>query len=184
MLKTVAIGFALLVALVAGFCIYAAMQPAEFSVERSTSISAPPAVVFAQVNDLHEFQEFSPWAKRDPAAKNTFEGPAAGVGSVFAWEGNAEVGKGRMTIVESVPNERIRIRLDFLEPFAATNTSDFTFTPQGDQTRVVWSLHGHNDFTGKVVGLLMDMDAMIGGDFEKGLADLKSLAETSAGVGG
>ena len=123
MLKTILIGLAVLAALVAGFCAVAALQPSELYIERSALISAPPAVVFAHVNDLHEWQEFSPWAKRDPAAKIAFEGPAAGTGASFTWDGNAEVGAGRMTIVESRPNELVRFRLDFLEPFEGTNTS-------------------------------------------------------------
>jgi len=181
MRKTILIGLAVLAAIVLGFCVVAALQPDELHVERSALISAPPAVVFAQVNDLHKWQEFSPWAKRDPAAKNTFEGPPAGTGAVFAWAGNAEVGEGRMTIVESRPNELVRFRLDFRKPFAGTNDVEFTFIPQGDQTQVVWTMTGENDFVAKAIGLVMNMDAMIGGDFEQGLADLKKVSESAAG---
>lgn len=181
MLKTIRIGLALIAAIVIGFCALAALQPSDLHVERSALISAKPAVVFGFVNDLHEWQKFSPWAKRDPAAKNTFEGPSAGTGAAFSWAGNAEVGEGRMTIVESVPNELVRFRLDFLKPFEGTNDVAFTFTPQEDQTRVVWTMTGKNDFMGKAIGLLMNMDKMIGDDFEHGLADLKQLSEAAAG---
>ena len=132
------------------------------------------------MNDLHKWQEFSPWAKRDPNAVTTFEGPSAGTGAVFSWAGNSEVGEGRMTIVESRPNDLVRFRLDFVKPFAGTNEVEFRFTPQGDQTLVVWTMTGENDFVGKAIGLVLDMDAMIGGDFEQGLADLKTLSEAAA----
>jgi hypothetical protein len=181
MKRAFGIGLALVAAVVIGFCIVAALQPSELHVERSALIAAPPAVVFGYVNDLHKWQEFSPWAKRDPAAKITFDGPAEGTGAAFSWAGNAEVGEGRMTIVESVPNDRVRFRLDFLKPFEGTNDVVFGFTPQDDQTRVTWTMTGENDFMGKAIGLLMNMDAMIGGDFEQGLADLKQLSEAAAG---
>ncbi len=178
-MKFLGIVLALLVAAVAVFAIVAALQPAEFRIERSVTIAAPPAVVFARVNDLHGFQEFSPWAKRDPAARNTFDGPPAGEGASFAWAGNAEVGEGRMTIVESQPDERIRIRLEFLKPFASTASTEFAFRPEGNGTVVTWSMTGQNDFTGKAIGLIMNMDEMIGRDFEAGLASLKSLTESA-----
>jgi len=146
MTKTILIGLGVLAAIVVVFCAVAALQPSELHVERSTIISAPPAVVFAQVNDLHKWQEFSPWAKRDLAAKNTFEGPSAGTGAVFAWAGNSEVGEGRMTIVESWPNELVRFRLDFVKPFEGTNDVAFAFTPQGDQTRGVWTMDRRERF--------------------------------------
>ena len=181
MVKTILIGLGVLAAIIVVFCAVAALQPSELRVERSALISAPPAVVFAHVNDLHKWQEFSPWAKRDPAAKTTFEGPAEGTGAAFAWAGNAEIGEGRMTIVESRPNELVRFRLDFLKPFEGTNDVAFTFTPQEDQTRVVWTMTGENNFVAKAMGLVMNMDKMIGGDFEQGLADLKTLSEAAAG---
>jgi hypothetical protein len=157
-----------------------AMQPAEFRIARSITASAPPAVLFAQVNDLHAFQVWNPYAKKDPAMKQTYEGPRAGVGSSYAWAGNQEVGTGRMTIVESRPNELVRLKLEFLAPFRATNVAEFTFDPTGDNTVVTWSMSGTNDLMGKAIGLVMDMDKMVGGDFEKGLADLKALAEARA----
>lgn len=157
-----------------------AMQPAEFRIARSITVSAPPAVLFAQVNDLHAFQVWNPYAKKDPAMKQTYEGPPAGVGAAYAWAGNQDVGTGRMTIVESRPDELVRMKLEFLAPFRATNVAEFTFEPDGDDTVVTWSMSGTNDLMGKAIGLMMDMDKMVGGDFEKGLADLEALAEAGA----
>ena len=178
--RVILIGVGLLAAALLGFCAVAALQPGELHIERSALIEAPPAIVFGYVDDLHKWQEFSPWAKRDPAAKIVFEGPAAGAGASFTWDGNAEVGAGRMTIVESRPNELVRFRLDFAKPFEGTNDVTFTITPQDARTRVVWSMDGENDLLDKAIGLVMNMDAMIGGDFEKGLADLKALSEAAA----
>jgi len=152
-------------------------QPAQFRIERSTTIRASAADVFAQVNDLHKWEAWSPWAKRDPAMKQTYEGPPAGTGAVSAWSGNKDVGEGRMTITESQTNELVRIKLEFLKPFKATNVSEFKIQPQGDQSMVTWSMSGENDFMMKAVHLVMSMDKMVGNDFEKGLADLKSLTE-------
>jgi hypothetical protein len=165
-----------IVALVAVFLVVAAMQPAAYRVVRSATISAPPAVVFAQVNDFHAWQDFSPWAKLDPNAKNTYEGPRAGTGAAFAWEGNSEVGQGRMTITESKPNELIRMRLDFVKPMAGTSVTEFTFKPDGAKTLVTWTMSGENNFIGKVFCLVMNMDKTVGGQFEQGLANLDKLA--------
>jgi carbon monoxide dehydrogenase subunit G len=162
------------------FVVVVAMRPAEYRVERSASVNAAPAVVFAEVNDLHKWQEFSPWAKLDPAAKNTYDGPPAGTGAVFTWAGNAKVGEGRMTITESRPSELIRIKLEFMKPFTSTANAKFTFEPKGNQTLVTWSMSGKNNFVAKAFGLFMDMDKMIGGQFEEGLANLKSLSESAA----
>ena len=116
-----------LVVLIAGLCSFAALRPSEFRVTRSTLVAAPADVVFAHVNDLHAWEAWSPWAKLDPAAKTTYEGPSAGVGAAFSWDGNRNVGQGRMTIVESRPNQLVRFRLDFLKPFKGTNAAEFTF---------------------------------------------------------
>jgi hypothetical protein len=137
--------------------------------------------VFAHVNDLHKWQAWSPWAKQDPAAENTFEGPPAGIGASLAWVGK-KVGQGRMTITDSRPNEYVRFKLEFRKPFEATNTAEFTFAPEGDQTVVTWSMTGRNNFVCKAVGLFINFDKMIGGDFEKGLADLKSMSESDAEI--
>jgi uncharacterized protein YndB with AHSA1/START domain len=140
-------------------------------------MSAPPEAVFAHVNDYHKWDAWSPWAKLDPNAKATFEGPTSGTGATMTWSGNDKVGEGRQTIVESRPDEVIRIKLDFLKPFKATSTAEFTFKPEGDQTVVTWSMYGKNDFMGKAVSLFMDCDKMVGSEFEKGLASMKAIVE-------
>jgi hypothetical protein len=177
MFVKILIGLALLLAL---FVIVAALQPAAFRIARSTTIAAPAAVAFAQVNDLLAWQEVSPWAKLDPNVKNTFEGPRAGPGAVFTWSGNSKVGAGRMTLTESRPDEFVRFRLEFFQPFASTNLVDFTFTPEAGQTKVTWSMTGENNFVAKAFGLVVNVDKMVGADFEKGLANLKALAEAAA----
>ena len=168
-----------LVGIVAALTVVVALRPADFRIARSASFSAPPAAVFEQVNDLHKFQEWSPWAKLDPAAKNSFQGPPAGTGAAFSWAGNMEVGEGTMTITESRPGELVRFRLDFRKPISGTNTAEFTFQPEGGGTLVTWSTEGKNGFIAKAVGLVMDCDKMVGGQFEKGLADLKKIVEAA-----
>ena len=140
-------------------------------------MSAPAPVVFAQVNDFHHWDAWSPWAKLDPTMKYTYEGAPSGAGAIYTWSGNAKVGEGRMTLIESHPSNLISIKLQFLKPFAATNTAEFTFTPEGDRTAVTWNMTGHNNFLFKAVSLFMNMDKTVGGDFEKGLAQMKSVVE-------
>ena len=154
-----------------------ALRPSQLRVTRRASIAAPPAAVFAQVNDFRKWQAWSPWAKRDPGMATHYTGAPAGVGAVYAWAGNREVGEGRMTITESRPHELIRISLEFMKPFAATHTAEFTFAPDGGGTAVTWTMTGQNGFIGKAIGLVMSMDRMIGGDFESGLAGIKQQAE-------
>ena len=170
----------LLAVVVTGFLGFVAMRPADFRIARTATFSASAPVLFAQVNDFHKWEAWSPWAQLDPAAKNTFDGPPAGVGAGFAWAGNNEVGEGRMTILESRPSDLIRIQLEFLKPFAATNATDFTFRPEGAGTAVTWAMKGENNFVAKAFSLFMNMDKMIGDDFEKGLAQMKALAEAGA----
>src|SRR5713226_7353069 len=176
MLKIILIALAVIVVL---FVIIVAMQPADFRITRSAAIAAPPEAVFAQVNDLHNWEAWSPWAKLDPAAKSTYDGPAAGVGAAFAWSGNNKIGEGRMTITESRPNELVRFKLDFLKPLKGTNTAEFTFKPEGNQTAVTWSMYGKNKFLSKAVGLFMNCDKMVGGQFEQGLAQMNSVTEAA-----
>jgi len=133
--------------------------------------------VFNQVNDFHKWQAWSPWAKLDPAAKNSFEGPAAGTGSAFAWSGNSKIGEGRMAITESHTNDLVRIKLDFVKPFPSTANTEFTFKPDANQTLVTWSMAGHKNFISKAFCLFMNMDKMVGGDFERGLANLRSITQ-------
>ena len=169
----------ILAAIVAAFAIIVALQPSDFRVTRTTTISAPPPAVFAEVNDFHKWDAWSPWAKLDPAAKNSFDGPAAGTGAMFKWSGNNEVGEGSMTITESRPSDLIRFKLDFTKPFEATNTTEFTFKPEGNQTMVTWSMFGTNNFIAKAFCLFNSMDKMVGGQFEKRLASIKSIVEAS-----
>lgn len=169
------------VAILAVFAVVVSMQPSEFRIARATTISASPAELFARVNDLHAFQEWNPYAKKDPTMKQSWEGPAAGPEAVYRWSGNDEIGEGSMKILESRPNELVRLELAFIKPFQATNTVDFTFVPKGDETVVTWAMTGNNGFMAKAAGLILDMDAMVGTDFEKGLADMKSLAEGQTG---
>ncbi len=169
-----------LAAIVVVLLIVVALQPADFRITRSATVSAPPAVVFEQFNDFHKWDAWSPWAKLDPNAKNTFDGPPTGVGAGFAWTGNNQVGEGRMTITESRPSELILIRLEFVKPFSATNITEFTFRPVGNQTAVSWTMSGNNRFMGKAMGLIMNCEKMLGGQFEKGFANLKAIVEQPA----
>jgi len=178
-MKKLGIGLAVVLA---AFALLVASRPAAFHIERSTTIEAPPEVVFPLVNDFHAWPRWSPYEDRDPSMARDYSGADDGEGAVYGWDGNDDVGAGRMTITESVPNQRLVIRLEFLRPMAATNEVDFTFTPSGGSTRVVWAMDGHNGFVGKLIALLMDMDAMIGADFEKGLASLRAAAESDAKI--
>lgn len=174
MLKIIFISLAVIIVV---FLVVVALQPKEYRVARNASISAPPSAAFAQVNDFHKWAAWNPWGKIDPAMKQTYEGAPAGVGAVYTWSGNNEVGEGRMTIIESRPSDLIRIKLEFFKPFAATNTAEFTFKPSDSQTVVTWSMTGEKNFMAKAVHLVMSMDKMIGGQFEKGLADMKTVVE-------
>jgi len=168
------IGLAILVVLI---LIIVATRPSDFHVTRSATIAAPTEQVFPQVNELRNWEAWNPWGKLDPNCKMTYQGPPAGVGASYAWAGNSKVGEGRSTITESQSNERVRFRLEFAKPMKATHAAEFTFRPEGDQTVVTWTMSGRNNFVGKVFGLVVNCDKMIGGQFEKGLARMKSLAE-------
>ncbi|TAL00815.1 MAG: polyketide cyclase [Verrucomicrobia bacterium] len=152
-------------------------QPDEFNLAREARFSAPPEKIFPHVNDLRAWEAWSPWAKLDPNAKNSFEGPASGVGAAMAWEGNCKIGVGRMTITESKPGELIRFRLEFFKPMQATNIAELAFKSEGNQTVVTWSMSGKNNRISKVMSLFMDCEKMVGPHFEKGLATLKSVSE-------
>lgn len=172
--------FLVLFAIVLVLVIVVASRPADFRYQRSTTIAAPPAAVFPHVNDLHLWQIWSPYAKKDAAAKYTFQGPPAGPGAAMGWAGNNDVGVGTMTVVESKPDELVRFRLDFKKPFEGSSFAEFTFKPDGNQTLVTWSMSGKNSFVFKAVSMVMDCDKMIGGDFDKGLADLKAIVEAES----
>lgn len=177
MLKKILIGLAIVIVI---FLIVVAMQPGTYSVTRSLVIAATPDVVFPHVNELKKWAGWNPWEKLDPNMKLTYDGPEAGVGASYSWVGNSDVGEGKMTITGSKPNESIQFKLEFFKPMAGVSDTEFTFKPQGNQTEVTWSMTGKNNFIGKAMCLFMNMDKMIGGQFEKGLADLKSVAETPA----
>lgn len=162
------------------FIIVLAGQPDEFKVCRSAKISAQPEAVFPNINELKKWDAWSPWAKLDPNCKITYAGPPAGVDASYSWSGNKKVGEGKLTIVESAPSYLVRLRLEFQKPFQATNTAEFTFHPEGGQTVVTWIMLGNNNFMSKMFGLFMSCDNMVGRDFEKGLAAMKAVVETSA----
>jgi carbon monoxide dehydrogenase subunit G len=175
MLKTIAIlaGVAL-----AAVLLYAATRPDIFRVQRTISIKAPPDRLHPMINDLHQFNGWNPYNRKDPAMRGSYSGPAAGPGAGFDFEGNKDVGKGRIRIVDSAPRQ-VTMQLDMLEPFEGHNTIEFRLAPQGDTTAVTWAMHGPSPFLAKLMGVFMNMDRMIGRDFEAGLADLKARAERS-----
>ena len=177
MIKKILIGLAIvIVALV----IFIALQSSTYHVERSATMSAPAPAVFAQVNDFHNWNAWSPWAKLDPAMKQNYEGAPAGTGAIYTWSGNDKAGAGRMTILESRPGELVNIKLEFIKPFASTCATVFSFKPEGKQTHVKWSISGDNNFLAKAFCLFMNMDKMVGGDFEKGLAQMNSAVLAAA----
>ncbi|HEX2568830.1 MAG TPA: SRPBCC family protein [Polyangia bacterium] len=177
MLKKIGIGVAVLVV---GLVVLVATRPSTFTVERSASINAPADVVYAQVADFHGWAAWSPWEKLDPALKRTYEGAPSGQGAIYRWVGNDKVGEGRMTIVGAKPGEQVEIKLEFIKPFEATSQTLFTFKPTGDATQVTWTMNGNNNFMAKLVTLFVNFDASVGGDFERGLAALKTVAEDEA----
>jgi hypothetical protein len=177
--KTILIISAVIVTGVAGVLGYAATKPDDFAVSRSITVNASPKKVFAQVNALKKWEAWSPWAKLDPEAVVTFEGPDRGKGATMAWDGNFEVGKGSMKIVESRPNEYVKYELDFIKPFKGTNTSDFTLKREGNTTVITWGMQGKNDYLAKVMSVVMNCEGMIGEKYEEGLNNLKTLVEGS-----
>lgn len=166
-----------LVLAIAGVLIYAATKPDTFQVQRKATIAAPPERVFALIDDFHRWGEWSPWEKLDPAMTRTFDGAASGRGAVYAWQGNKQVGKGRMEITESTPPERLVIKLDFIEPFESDNVTEFVLAPKDGGTEVTWTMRGPSPYLTKVMDTFMSMDRMIGKDFEAGLANMKAAAE-------
>lgn len=174
MFKIIAI--AVLVVLVA-ILIFATTKPDNFRVERSTTIKAAPEKVFALINDFQRWTSWSPYEKKDPGMKRTYSGAASGTGAIYEWDGDKNVGKGRMEITEAAPSSRIVIKLDFLAPFEAHNTAEFTLQAQGDSTQVTWAMYGPANFISKLMSVFFSMDKMIGDDFAIGLANLKAAAE-------
>jgi len=174
MLKTVAIVIAVLVAAV---LVYAAIQPDTFRVERSIVIKASPEKIFPNINGFHQWEAWSPWEKIDPAVKRTYSGAESGKGAVYGWQGNKDVGTGRMEIVESTPSSNVLIKIDFMEPFEGHDTVQFKLEPQGDGTKVTQAMYGASPFLAKLMGLFFSMDKMVGQKYEEGLASLKAIAE-------
>ena len=166
-----------LIATIGSFVALILLQPSDYRVSRTMVMSAPAPDIFAQIDNFHRWQAWSPWAKRDPAAKASFDGPASGKGAVFAWSGNNEVGEVRMTLTESRPGESVTIKTDFVKPFVGTSYSDFSLKPDGSGTSVSWTISGQNDFIAKAICLFVSMDKVLGGEMEKGLAGIKQLVE-------
>jgi uncharacterized protein YndB with AHSA1/START domain len=177
MFETIAVIAIVLLIAVAVVLVSAAGKPDTFRVTRAAAISVPPEKIFALIDDFQAWQSWSPWEGRDPAMRRSFGGAERGNGAVYAWEGNRNVGSGRMEIVDANSPSRIVIKLDFLKPFEAHNTAEFTLTPQGGGTTVTWAMHGPAPFMSKVMQVFMNMDRMIGKDFEAGLAKLKTVSE-------
>ena len=167
---------ALLIA-VAAFLIYAAAKPDAFRIERTRSINAPPQTLFVLVNDLHRFNGWNPFAQQDPSLKIAYSGPGSGVGAAYTWNGSGKSGAGRMEITASSPPSRVAMRLDFSKPFEAHNKVEFSITPDGPASKVTWTMTGRNGYMHKVMGTLFNMDKMVGGEFDKGLGNLQSVAE-------
>jgi uncharacterized protein YndB with AHSA1/START domain len=174
MLKTIALVIAVLIA---GVLIFAATKPDVFRVQRTISIKAPPEKIFNLINDFRSWGTWSPWEKKDPAMKRTFGAISSGKGATYAWEGNKDVGQGSMEIADAVAPTKIALKLDFVKPFEAHNTVEFTLTSQGDTTNVTWAMQGPTPYFAKIIHVFMDMDKMVGKDFEAGLAAMKAAAE-------
>ncbi len=165
------------VVLVVGVLVVAAMRPNEFAAQRSVSIHAPPEKIYPLINDFRQWPAWSPWERLDPNMQRTLSGAPSGRGAVYAWDGSGKVGAGRMEIKEATAPSKIGIQLDFIRPFEGHNITDFTLAPRGDSTEVTWLMHGPSPFVSKLMGLFVNMDTMIGKDFEAGLANLKVAAE-------
>ena len=177
MLETIAIIAGVLAIAVAIILILAATKPNTFSVRRATTVKAPADKIFGLINDFHQWGTWSPYENKDPAMKRTYTGAERGKGAVYAWDGNKNVGSGRMEILEASAPQKIVIKLDFFKPFEGHNTAEFTMLPQGDGTHVTWLMHGPANFMSRLIQVFMNLDNMIGKDFEAGLANLKTITE-------
>jgi len=169
----------MIVALIAvvALAIFVATRPDAFRVQRSATIKAPPEKIFPHLADFHAWPSWSPWEKIDPALQRTYSGPNSGPGAVYEWSGNKNIGSGRMEILEAAPSSRVLIKLDFLSPFEAHNTAEFTLQPSGDGTTVTWAMYGPNTLMSKLMSLVFNMETMVGPQFETGLNNLKAVAE-------
>jgi hypothetical protein len=181
MVKTILLGILAVVGVfVAGVLAYAATKPDVFRLQRSTTINASPQTVFALINDYRNWTAWSPWEKKDPNLKRTYSEPSSGKGATYAWEGDKNVGKGSMTMTEATPASRVALNLDFEKPFQANNKVVFALESKGLTTDVTWSMEGPTPFFAKVIHVFIDMDRMVGKDFEAGLSDMKAAAERQA----
>jgi hypothetical protein len=174
MLNIIVIIIVVLLVAILGF---AATRPDTFLIERSTNIQALPENIFPHINDFHQWETWSPWEKIDPAIQRGYSGPAAGKGAVYEWQGNRDIGKGRMEIIESTPFSNVVIKLHFIQPFKAHNTVEFILERQGNTTKVTQAMYGPSPFISKLMGLFCSMDKMVGQKYEEGLANLKTVAE-------
>ncbi len=181
MFEIIAIIAVVLAIAIAIVLILAATKPGRFSVQREISVKAPPEKIFPLINDFHQWGLWSPYENKDPAMKRSYSGAANGKGAVYGWDGDRNVGSGRMEILDISAPAKIVIKLDFFKPFEGHNTAEFTMLPQGDATNlttdVTWLMHGPAPFMSKVMQVFMNIDNMIGKDFEVGLANLKRLTE-------
>jgi len=159
-----------------------ATRPDRFHVERSATIDAPSSTVFSHIDDFHRWTAWSPWEKIDPQLQRSYDGPHSGVGAGYRWSGSSQVGEGSMRITESIPDRKVGIALEFIKPFRASNVATFTLAPEGPGTRVTWAMDGTNSWLAKLIGLFMSMDRMVGTEFEKGLATLKQVCESTPPV--
>ncbi len=170
-----------LAVLIAGLLAYASTRPNRFRIERSIRINSPPEPIFAILSDFRQSEAWSPWEKLDVSMQKALSGAARGVGAIYEWNGNNKVGQGRQEILEATSPSKVLIQLDFLRPFQAHNSAEFTLLPQGNATLVTWAMFGPQPFMNKVMCLFMNMDKMVGKDFETGLSNLKSHVEARVG---
>ena len=177
MLEVIAVIAVILAVAIAAILVIAATKPGTLRVQRAIRIKAPPDVIFPLISDFHQWLKWSPYENKDPAMKRTYEGAERGKGAVYAWDGDKNVGSGRMEILESTAPSKVVIKLDFFTPFEGHNTAEFTMLPQGDATHVTWLMHGPANFMSRLIQVFMNLDRMIGRDFEVGLANLKTLTE-------
>jgi hypothetical protein len=177
MFEIIAIIAVILALAIAAVLILALRKPDTFSVSRAAQVKAPPEKIFALISDFQQWRAWSPYEDRDPNLQRSYSGAASGKGAIYQWNGNKNVGSGRMEILDAPAPRRVAIKLDFLKPFEAHNTAEFTLLPQGDTTQVTWLMHGPAPFMAKLMHVFINMDSMVGKDFATGLANIKRIAE-------
>jgi hypothetical protein len=165
----------LVLALLGGLVFFINQQPADFKITRSMTMQAQDADIFGHINDLHRFNIWNPWAQLDPNAHNRFTGPNEGIGAIMSWDG--KIGQGSMEIVQSLPYSLVQFKMEFLKPVRATNMAEFTLAPEASATHVTWTMSGKNNFINKAMNLVFNINTMVGGQFEKGLSNLKAIVE-------